>query len=799
MRSRFSLWLGLAGMVLLATQAVAVERRALLIGIDDYSGRGLDNPSPRDRWPASATIPENRWLSLKGAVSDVGDVEALLRSAYRIDHLEVLRNGQATRAGIRDAIARLTASSMPGDEVLFYYAGHGSQILSGSRSEGDGLDETLVPADSALGAADIRDKELRRWFNKLLDRKVRLTIILDSCHSATGVRGDPGWQTPRGIAPVRLSAVEAIDEGSTLESRGAIIISAALDHQQAHERCEGERCFGAFTRALLDSVRMVSRPEDQAVAELVKRTRARLRLHEHMQEPVLTSSPLRRLDSLLGGRVDVREGVVQVAVEEVKGNRLRIQGGWVNGLTVGSELRLPGNDNITARIVKLEGPDLAEAELVVTRALNEGPGGSGQAVVSGTLLELDVWAPPPGEPIRLWLPEGPYEKSLQLARQLARRARAGSFEWVADPSQMSPTHVLDYRSGVWTLSLPDGSQETVFASNAIHKVTSHLNPASRLFVRLPPSDALRQRLLEASGDGLTAAAVLVDDPKEAHYLLAGSLQEGAPRFSWLLRSVLNGPQTLELARAKSADLPVRSMWTVSGSDVQDEKPVGTFDGLIGRLLADARTLGRIHGWMTLESNEQRSKFPYRLAILPSSTDGKELGRGIPADPFSDSSQAVGFLEFGKKYDIVLWNDVAPTAPSSPGYVYVFTIDPQGRSQILYPRGGVAENRFPKFPPGSSVAPAQLILPDAGFETVPPLGRDVYFLFISSQLIHDVGVFEWDPVRGGERERPTNALEQLLEDRTVGTRSSKLEAIPAEWRIERLVFESRRSPSNIETP
>ena len=47
----------------------------------------------------------------------------------------------------------------PGDRIVFYYSGHGSQRLD-TLSSKNHLDETIVPIDAWKGAKDIRDKEL---------------------------------------------------------------------------------------------------------------------------------------------------------------------------------------------------------------------------------------------------------------------------------------------------------------------------------------------------------------------------------------------------------------------------------------------------------------------------------------------------------------------------------------------------------------------------------------------------------------------------------------------------------------
>ncbi|HEX8151998.1 MAG TPA: caspase family protein, partial [Thermoanaerobaculia bacterium] len=140
----------------------------MLIGIDDYSASQFD--------AGAVTVAPRDWPNLYGAVNDVDAMREMLvaRHGFADRDILVLKNHRATRAAILGAIEQHLAT---GDVALFYYAGHGSQVPNSRSTEPDKLDESLVPADSRAGAPDIRDKELRRLFNRILDRGARLTLI----------------------------------------------------------------------------------------------------------------------------------------------------------------------------------------------------------------------------------------------------------------------------------------------------------------------------------------------------------------------------------------------------------------------------------------------------------------------------------------------------------------------------------------------------------------------------------------------------------------------------------------------
>jgi len=175
----------------LITVAHSQTRRALLIGIDQYAPpEGATLPVPAaGHAPDSRFAPGATWINLHGPSVDVASMQVLLKQSYGFQDIRVLDEQQATRKGILAAIDQLVADTHPGDLVVFYYAGHGSQRLD-TLSSKNHLDETIVPVDALKGAEDIRDKELALRFDKIVyDKHAHLTAIYDSCHSGTMARG----------------------------------------------------------------------------------------------------------------------------------------------------------------------------------------------------------------------------------------------------------------------------------------------------------------------------------------------------------------------------------------------------------------------------------------------------------------------------------------------------------------------------------------------------------------------------------------------------------------------------------
>src|SRR5438034_8053860 len=97
------------------------EKRALLIGVDDYTASTL---------PAVTPIPYPGGPDLRGATNDVRILADMLVLRYGFERRNVvtMTNQQATRAAILRAIGQhLVQQARRGDIVFYYFAGHGAQ------------------------------------------------------------------------------------------------------------------------------------------------------------------------------------------------------------------------------------------------------------------------------------------------------------------------------------------------------------------------------------------------------------------------------------------------------------------------------------------------------------------------------------------------------------------------------------------------------------------------------------------------------------------------------------------------
>jgi len=256
-------------------QASLAADRALLIGIDDYSGSRVDAPDGRQ-----ATIRD-----LRGALNDVQAMRRLLEQGFDVapEAILELTDAQATREAVLQAIDRwLIEGTEPGDRVFLHFSGHGSQVRDRDGDErDDGLDEVLVTSDarcrtdpSARRIVSCENVLTDDVLGERLDRLVgRHTLVLiDSCHAGTSTRSlfDAGTQGTRlasfdftGDSASRSFKGELAAPGTTRVSMAGLVdqapdrvaLFAVAPGQLAAEIAdENQMPVGLFTDRLVDGI-----------------------------------------------------------------------------------------------------------------------------------------------------------------------------------------------------------------------------------------------------------------------------------------------------------------------------------------------------------------------------------------------------------------------------------------------------------------------------------------------------------------------------------------------------------------
>ncbi|MBD2108801.1 caspase family protein [Nodosilinea sp. FACHB-13] len=279
------------------------RKLALLVGVNQYP----DGVTP-----------------LRGCLTDVRMQKELLVHRFGFDPANILtlENQVATRQNLLDAFeSHLIDQTQLGDVVVFHFSGHGSLVRDPDPipTALEGYNGSLLPYDARLNLRgnqvnDIMGKTLFLLMANLKTDQV--TVMLDSCHSGGGTRGDlilravesrvalgeaepspmelaeqERWLTRLGWSPVKLK---------TQRSRG-IAKGVALGSAQANQLAadasfgEGEGQFhaGAFTYALTRYLwqQPGSPPLDRVFVDLARSTRDVANSARIVQSPIYEVEP----------------------------------------------------------------------------------------------------------------------------------------------------------------------------------------------------------------------------------------------------------------------------------------------------------------------------------------------------------------------------------------------------------------------------------------------------------------------------------------------------------------------------
>lgn len=758
-------------LVLLESGLYAQTRRAVLIGIDVYQPKS----GKISQLPSHASRGRGTWQNLSGAVNDMKAMRDILiaRFGFKPNHVRILENNSATRKNILSVFQdHLIRNASPGDICLFFYAGHGSQVSNSSTREEDGLDESLVPSDSYRGARDIRDKELWKLYNAVQEKGAHLTVIVDSCHSGSISRGLKISLKYRYLAPDLRDVSDPTRFKQTPAEKGALIISAAQDFEQAAEFIDENRHnHGLFTWALLKTLRNVS--VDEPADRILLRVKALMRAQGKIQEPNIEATPERKRAPLFGVQAGRLSGQTTIAVQKVNESRNRISflAGIAAGIRKGCEL-IPARKtiNIRVRITEVKGLSLSYGEVIK---------GDIRKISGGDLYLVHKWVVNNDLRLRLFIPESGYDMAElnRISRKVYRVIKTKGIAWVSDPIGQSPTHTMFFRGKTWKLELP-GSGTRNLGSNPFKNLTTILASVKRtgirFFLNLPPPSGLYDRLeREISRDNTLLAAVDVNS--SAHYILTGQYKNGHIGYALLLPNVTHNQSDL-------LPLPSRTDWIGVEGSQRD------LAGTAVKLIRYARQIMKIKAWLEISSPPDRDRFPYYLALKDARTGRLKTG---------------GVAYQGEVYGLVLKTDRTEISPGFDfHYVYVFSIDKFGRSTLLFPNRllGTIENKLPARFTEEGKLPEEIQLGNRELFGISgdAFGVDTFILLTCLKPIPDPEVLHGEGVRtrgigaGSKRGGPLNPIQQLLNFMTEPRRGISIIS-PSTWSIERISILSKPGP------
>jgi hypothetical protein len=773
-------FLGFVLLGALSTATCHAEKRALLIGIDDYAPpEGVASPVTGEGHAADSRFAGGgHWQSLRGPSEDVAAMHVLLREKFGFEDsgIRVLDQKDATREGILAALDRLVAETKPGDLVVFYYSGHGSRRLD-TLSSKNHLDETIVPIDAWKGATDIRDKEMALRFDRIVfDRQAHLTAIYDSCNSGTMARGITASvqralaYDDRDVAEEKKHDPATVTEADLkrIPQQGdAIILSAAAANEYAQEAVypDDGKPHGAFTRALV----MVLKSHTQTLSaeDVVAEVSSILHADSPVPVPFQQPSVEGRLHQSLFGD-PVPEHALHVRVSKVTGTGLTLDMGSAAGFDVGTQFRAIETGGGAATLIEVKS---VEQPLLSTAAVVEGP-----AAKVGQIFELSKMVYPQAARLVIYTPRA--SGSPTPAAVVRAKGMFPGLKWVDDPAAQAIDFLVVQQESGWVAYNQSG-------------VARPAGPAVKgsAFLLLGPPPALIDRM-QKGPPFETKAFTFTHTLAEANYLLATRIgTAGKPEYAlfdpviltphkadaWVMShesdpddADLNGGVNPEIVCRNDVSLPVRTAWlgdTANGT--------GAALALTRRVVR----LGKLRVWMKSASMAPGvADWPYRLAITQPGSDAA-LGE-LPLHP-------------GAKYDVRLLASPQALAAHRPDakYVYLFGFDCSGNAVLLYPQAAQnGDGRMPQQGVDGKYPSSVLLYQLPG--VTEPVGADTIFMMAAQEkltnpdLVTNDGVLQRGASRGAVA--PMDGLMADLND--AGTRGAG--STPSHWTVQQAVVPSR---------
>lgn len=345
---------------------------ALLIGIDCYLPNRLSDGSS--------------YSNLGGCVRDINHVEDFLKAKLKMSPEQIFKltasnSGKPepaepieqwpTYENMVAMFKRLTEIAQPRDQVYIHYSGHGGRTptnypqLKGK----NGIDEALVPTDIGNSSARyLRDIEIAKLLERMVDKQLVVTVVFDSCHSGGATKGNDAQirgldtidETPRLTESLVASDKELTQTWQTLtqsqtrnfqlgsgwlpQPQGYVLLAACRSNEFAFEYAfNGKERNGALTYWLLDSLNSLT--PGLTYKALHDRLLAKINSQFQRQTPQLQGEGNRLVFG--SDRISLQYAINVKQINPQKG--ILLNGGQVQGLAKGSQFLIypPGITDLT--------------------------------------------------------------------------------------------------------------------------------------------------------------------------------------------------------------------------------------------------------------------------------------------------------------------------------------------------------------------------------------------------------------------------------------------------------------------
>ncbi|HQX45763.1 MAG TPA: caspase family protein, partial [Saprospiraceae bacterium] len=304
---------------------------------------------------AIGTYPAASEITSLHSLNDIPLIQsALSKLGFEEKDILILKDANATKQNILNGLeSQLLKNVKEGDIAYFHFSGHGQQVQDFNGDESDGYDEALVPYDALMeyepgkyqGEKHITDDELNILYKKIINKlgaKGHFLITVDACHSGTSTRGfglargtdipmaPADYRTKSENKPKDFGPSDALQiKENALETLVAFFASMAS--QKNYEiLAEDGKYYGSLSYAFSKAVNKL--PKDASYLQLFDRIR--LTIGNSISNQIPEASGI-LTQTVLGGKFQSTPEYY-LAKEWVSDSLLEIEGGFLNGLNIGT-------------------------------------------------------------------------------------------------------------------------------------------------------------------------------------------------------------------------------------------------------------------------------------------------------------------------------------------------------------------------------------------------------------------------------------------------------------------------------
>ena len=374
-------------------QISAQKKYAIVIGINKYYSK-------------PGVLHGNQ---LRGCENDANAIKGMLinRFGFKKEDIILLVNENATRKNLEQSIDKTLKKAKKGDAFFFYFSGHGVWMENLGQNEREkvlkqGMNQAIVLSDlyaDNLGCL-FRDSDVKRMFNKFIDKKVIATGIFDCCYAGHMTQSTlasfhnpyiylkpefdqksmdlmdvlnnfqenndslrkipyPNWDayfrnnvsdTESNTKSFRLKDKLTINDNrfivrpSERPHSQFLSLSATDEYQKGEEVKDAHGQYhGVFTKAILQIYQRSS--SDIPVSELFDKVKALIKKQGFSQTPLRFQDRDRLSKNLIGMDTKGLNNDLEVQVQKITENSIVLDKGSAAGLARGNVLSLNGNKN----------------------------------------------------------------------------------------------------------------------------------------------------------------------------------------------------------------------------------------------------------------------------------------------------------------------------------------------------------------------------------------------------------------------------------------------------------------------